>query len=497
MKDKFSNLNIKDRVFYGVLVFILLSGMLIRLKVYLSGFTLWLDECSLSLSIMHRSIFGYFSPLEHTQSAPVLFMMATKAVTSIFGINEFSLRLIPFLSSILALPIFYFFSKKFLEKKYSIIVALLLFSINYNLIYYSAEFKQYSSDVLLCMFAFLLFCSFDLSKNGYKKIFVYALSAFILFLFSFPTLFITGGFILYNFKSLKKKFKKLLVFLTPFIVLLPFYYIFVLYPSRAEMLEVYKSLWQNGFVNLNPMSFVIVLKVNINYFFSQSKYTLFGVILLIMSLVFVIKNVKQNISKANLLLLYTFCCILIASFLEVYPIKERVALYLLPFFLILIVKPIDFINFKCGFKNAIKSLGIILMLIFFTSAYNFNYFENMYKNIEFKKGYGDKLILLMKQEFKKDDILVYNDASSSIYQYNSMRHKFYADKFIRINLTSYGGEYYKNLLDSLPKGNIYWFYYPYDYSTKPVISFIEEWARGKKVINVYKINTAYLLNVKL
>ncbi len=474
---------------------ILFIGVLLRAKACFAGYTLWLDECSLSLSIMHENISGLFKPLEHTQSAPFLFMAATKCITGIFGINEFSLRFIPFIASILALPVFYIFSGKFLSKKYSILIAFLLFSINFHLVYYSVEFKQYSSDVLICMLLFLFFDKFNFSKYKYRKAFLYGLGTFTAFLFSFPSIFITGGFVLYNLINIKKDIKKIAVFLSSFIFLMPVYYIFVLYPSRLTMMETYGNLWQSGFITLNPLSVIIILKENISYFFSQNLYTLFGAILLIIGFICIFKNIKQN-NKTSLIFLYTFACIITASFLEIYPIKERAALYILPFFLILIIKPLDYVNFR-DIKNIVNSLTAVLLFIFFISSYNIQYFANFYKNIEHKKGYGDKLMLILKEGFETGDVVVFNDASSPIYEYNSMRYNFENNNFIMVKSVESGKEYYIKTLNSLPKGYTYWFYYPNQYSHEHVIPYVEEWAQNKDIIDRYKINDAYLLHIRL
>lgn len=492
----FDNKVIKNfNMFQIICTGILLIGILLRAKAYFTGYTLWLDECSLSLSIIHRSITGFFTPLEHTQSAPALFMILTKLITNIFGINEFSLRFIPFTASVIALPVFYIFSGKFLNKKHSIIIAFLLFCINYHLIYYCSEFKQYSSDVLICMSAFLFFSTFNLLECGYKKTFLCGLGIFIAFLFSLPVIFITGGFILYGLINTKKNIKKAIVFLMPTLIFMPIYYLYVLYPSKLEMMETYKNLWQSGFITLNPLSIIVILRENISYFFSQSRYALFGAILLIMGFICIIKNIKQN-NRTYLIFLFTFVCIITASFLEIYPIKERVALYLLPFFLVLIVKPLDCINFK-DIKNIVKSSTVILLFLFFISSYNIQYFKDIYKNIEIKKGGGDKLMRILKEGFQENDIVVFNDASAPIYKYNSIRHNFKNDRFIMIKSTEGNEEYYIKILNSLPKGYKYWFYYPNQYSHEPVIPFVEKWTQNKDIINSYKINSAYLVHLRI
>lgn len=499
LKNKIKNISL----YHYIIIIILSIGAILRLKAYFAGYTLWLDECSLSLSIINRGIFGYFTPLEHTQSAPSLFMMLTKLITNIFGINEFSLRLIPNISAIFTLSAFYLFAKKILEKKYSVVIALVLFSLNYQTVYYSVEFKQYSSDILICLIAFLFFERFNIKTNSLKRIFLAGLCGFLGFLFCIPSIFITGGYLLCNLKNLKGNIKNFLAFLSPFIAFMPVYYIYSLYPSRLEMVKHYGNLWQSGFITLNPLSILVILKENIQFFFNQNNFTLFATILLLTGFYIILKQIKKQkdmkgrVNSAYLLLISSLICIIIASFFEIYPLKQRVALYILPIFLVLIIKPIDFINFKSDVKHTVKSIVIILFSAFFISSYNFQYIKNIYKNIEIKKGYGDKLIQIMQQNYKNDEIIVCNDASNPIYIYNSLRQNFKTDNFILIKLTEYNKEYYQSLLNQLPKGHTYWFYYPYDYSARPVISFIEEWAKDKNVIDVYKINSAYLLHIKL
>lgn len=499
LKEKIKNINF----YYCTLAVILLVGIILRLKAYFTGYTLWLDECSLALSIIKRGVLGFFSPLEHIQSAPPLFMMPTKFITNIFGTNKFSLRLIPNVSAILALPAFYLFAKKFLEKKYSVVIALVLFSLNYQIVYYSVEFKQYSSDILICLIAFLFFERFNIKTNSLKRIFLAGLCGFLGFLFCIPSIFITGGYLLCNLKNLKGNIKNFLTFLSPFIIFMPVYYIYSLYPSRLEMVKHYGNLWQSGFITLNPLSILIILKENIQFFFNQNNFTLFATILFLTGFFMILKQIKKQkdvkggVNSAYLLLISSLICIIIASFFEIYPLKQRVALYILPVFLVLIIKPIDFINFKSDVKHTVKSIVIILFSVFFISSYNFQYIKNIYKNIEIKKGYGDKLMQIVQKKYKNDEIIVCNDASNPIYIYNSLRQNFKTDSFILIKLTEYNKEYYQSLLNQLPKGYAYWFYYPYDYSARPVVSFIEEWAKDKNIIDVYKINSAYLLHIKL
>ncbi len=490
----------KKYVYWFLFAFIFILGIFLRFKAFLLNFPLWLDECSLSLSIIDRGIFGYFAKLEHIQSAPPLFMMITKVHTMLFNINGYSLRFISFISSILSFILFYIFVNKILSKKYTILISLFLFAVNYQLIYYTIEFKQYSSDVFICLLMFILYFRLEIEKLNKTKIFLLGAASFFAFLVSIPSIFITGAFVLYNLvKKNIEILKKLLYFFITYFVLMPFYYFYTLAPSRdSKLIPDFWDFFQSGFLTLNPLSFMNMLKENLIFIFEQKNFVLFGAILFILGLIILFKNIKSKNLKArklSLMILFVFLCAIIASLLMFYPIKERIALYLVPFFIVLILKPLDMANFT---ENKSKSAAAGLLLCLFISVY-FQpvYYHNIYKRIEIKKGTGGKLMSVLKQNYKESEIVVYNDASRSIYKYYSLSQNFRTDKYIMINTIEYDKEYYINLLNMLPKNNTYWFYYPYDYHKKPVIPFVEEWAKDKDILDVIKTDTSYLLHVRV
>ena len=342
---------------------------------------------------------------------------------------------------------------------------------------------------------FLIFLNFDFKNSGLKKNFLLGVFSFLGTLFSLPSCFLALTFVLSSLYiqrgEFKKAAKKIFIFLIPFFVFMPFYYLYILYPSKLEMVSGYFSMWQSGFLTANPLSFVVILKENLSCFFNQSGFVLFAATLLISGFVCVLRDVKikySSVSRPSVFLIIFFLIVISASFFKIYPIKERVALYLLPYLLILIVKPLDM-----RLPGGVKGMVAILMFLFFISPYNFQYFENIYPDIEFKKGGGSELMKILKNEYKSGDILVYNDASAPVYLYNSKRYGFDTDNFIMIKLTKYEKGYYKWLLNSLPKGRKYWFYYSHDYSKRPVVPFVKEWAKGKNVLKEYEINSSYLL----
>ncbi|MCI0553542.1 MAG: hypothetical protein L0287_21560, partial [Anaerolineae bacterium] len=91
---------------------ILLAGFLLRLRQYLTGRSLWLDEAMLALNIVNRDFIDLFKPLDYDQGAPIGFLLFEKTFSLILGRNEFSLRLFPFLVGVASLWLFYLLLKR-------------------------------------------------------------------------------------------------------------------------------------------------------------------------------------------------------------------------------------------------------------------------------------------------------------------------------------------------------------------------------------------------
>jgi len=92
------------RLHYGVLAALLAVGTVIRVVQFLHRPSLSVDEAMLALSIGSRSYGGLLRRLDYGQTAPVLFLWATRFVTRLGGVNEFTLRALP-LAAGLAFPV--------------------------------------------------------------------------------------------------------------------------------------------------------------------------------------------------------------------------------------------------------------------------------------------------------------------------------------------------------------------------------------------------------
>jgi hypothetical protein len=132
---------------YRLLVAIAVAiGVALRIREYAANRALWYDESLLSLNIIDQSMTGLFGRLGFNQAAPPGFLLVERLSVDAFGRSEYALRLFPLICGIGSIFLFLYVVRTLLTPAPALI-ALALFSVSDGLIHYSAEVKQYSTDV--------------------------------------------------------------------------------------------------------------------------------------------------------------------------------------------------------------------------------------------------------------------------------------------------------------------------------------------------------------
>ena len=129
---------------------IIAFGIVVRVAQYLGNHPLWVDEAMLALNIVHKSPFELLGRLEYEQAAPVGFLLVESVLVRALGNSEYVLRLFPLLGGVVSLFLFYAVARRMLSGQ-GLIAAVALFSISPILVRYSAELKQYSTDVAIAL----------------------------------------------------------------------------------------------------------------------------------------------------------------------------------------------------------------------------------------------------------------------------------------------------------------------------------------------------------
>lgn len=145
---------------------VLAFGVIVRLVQYLSNRSLWLDEATLTSSILSRDFAGLLDqPLDYSQCAPIGFLYIERLFVLLLGSDEWVLRLFPLICGVAALFLFAWLCHKLLSPV-GALLAVLLFAAAPYLIYYSSDVKQYGPDALAAVLLLCLAWS-PLSSSGW------------------------------------------------------------------------------------------------------------------------------------------------------------------------------------------------------------------------------------------------------------------------------------------------------------------------------------------
>jgi hypothetical protein len=123
-------------------------GIFLRLAAYAHGRSYWLDEGSLAGNVVGHRALDFSEPLAGDQLAPFGFLIVVRAVVAILGRSTYVTRLLPLACGLLALVPFTILARRILPRR-AAVVAIALFALSDDLIYYSSEFKPYSSDLAI------------------------------------------------------------------------------------------------------------------------------------------------------------------------------------------------------------------------------------------------------------------------------------------------------------------------------------------------------------
>ncbi len=131
------------------------AGVALRMRQWLFNRPLWTDELLLYRSTHGQTFRSLLEPLPGSQSAPVGWLWTQHVLTGWFGDSERALRLLPLLFGCGALVLVALLARRLLGPV-AALAATFLTACSPQLVYYSNEFKQYSSDVFWTLLVLLV-----------------------------------------------------------------------------------------------------------------------------------------------------------------------------------------------------------------------------------------------------------------------------------------------------------------------------------------------------
>ncbi|HEY9908408.1 MAG TPA: hypothetical protein V6D18_12480 [Thermosynechococcaceae cyanobacterium] len=344
---------------------LVIFGIAVRVVQYLSNRSLWADEATLALNIVHRSFLELFQPLDYDQGAPIGFLLGEKLAVQVFGDTEYALRLFPLLSGVAAIFLFYQLAQQWLQHSGQQ-VALLLFVCLNPLIYYSSEVKQYSSDVAIALLLGLFIPRFQV-RLTHQQAFIRASIGAIVVWFSHPAVFVLAGLEASNLLNewlTHKKIKILEKIPTYAAWLVSFGLVYFVslrnLGSDEELLQSWRKAFPSHWFDVawgldalgkffsNPLGF------------SQNYTDAIAILAFLVGSVSLFRRHRKVLWFA----LAPIAVTLAASYLQKYPFRSRLLIFLIPFFLLLIAEGIHFVCTRKSKVARLLSISLSAILLF-------------------------------------------------------------------------------------------------------------------------------------
>lgn len=445
----------KENLFYVSIICIFFIGLILRLTFFLYQRPFWNDECALALNLANKTFFQLFGTLDYGQNTPPLFSVFAKFCGLIPLKKEFTYRLSAFICGLLSLPIFWLFAKKILKNKFSVIFATILFSLTYKIIYYCAELKQYSCDLLLYITILLTYFYIRNKNSNIPTLLIislfYAISIWFSYtsIFAIATVFITT--LLSSYAPPKKIINKQAitnVFITYSIPAISFASLFWL-QKRLLKDSYLQTFWQNGFIEKDFSNILDIIIQNLTFYYSSKT---FQVILFLLFIIGIFQLFAEK-KKTNLLLVLPVILAIIVSYLHLYPLMQRTSLYLFPIFILICAKSLSLMT-KSNITKAIS----ILLILFATSITLSDCTYKIIKKNYYKETTPQILKLIDKytqnNTDKNKNIIIIPKLTTINYTYYKKEQLKAREIFVLEPLYTY--EEIKQVFDTLPQNKNYY-----------------------------------------
>jgi|GEM_PF-1668046 len=313
----------------------LIFAIILRIICYLYNRSLFLDEALLAINMIEKDWYGILGVLDLNQSAPPGFLLVSKFFIETSGTHEYVLRFFPFVLGILSCILMFQLVQKINPRLTPIMM--IWFATADILIRFGTEFKQYSGDLFLTLLL-LIIAVHLLQKATLRYIIYWAFASIIAVWFSHASVFAIAGFgftiMLVLFR--KRQWKFLVWFmiacgsalLSFAVAYLSFYHSTDSNTNLSTALELF---WVNDFFRPN---WRWGLRLPVIFFSHISGIRRYPLILLTMF--GFIAGLWNTPKRYLILFLSPVPVMLLASYLNYYPIFQRFLLFSLPLIMFII-----------------------------------------------------------------------------------------------------------------------------------------------------------------
>lgn len=489
----------RDKIFKAGKIILYLSAILLFLYAISVRTSIWLnepgffgDEGGLVVNIQNKNFLQLFLPLDFGHCCPPIILCAFKILYIIFGLNETALRFFSYFCGISACVLAFFVGRKVFKFASSSLLFALFMVINNNLIYYSQEFKQYSSDVFFSLLIFYLFLLFkDKINTTFKALgggILLGLSGFVSFPAEFVVLAICCYFLVKYLKN--NDFKKLLFMSVPCIILTLSLFILIVWDTiTGKMLTL--PMWVSGCDAFESFS---SLKTLLDFAYLDN-FSLFMGFLFVIGIIYLV--IKERLLL--FLLISPILFNIISGYSHMYPFMiSRAILWIIPFFIIISLKALDVLKSENKFFNMFVEVIIFLFTVFVGCTVSTQ--EKISSDVPYyfyRSNAREYVQKLNKQNVKKTDVIFVDIQGGSFdiydkgHQYHGKNVVYQDEKGFNVYpgpILNPNGEEIRSLSE-FPKGTNFWFYNCKIYGDEIALDEIERWISENSKI-LYKESDA-------
>jgi len=325
-------------------------GVITRIIIYVKCRSLWVDEAALAENFVSKNWLELLTPpLINLQSAPVLYVIAVKAICSVLGYSEFSLRIFSFFPFIGLLICEMIFLKRILNlDNIKIAPILAITAVLPSYVYYSNDLKPYMGDAFFVVFAILLYSFYTQNKISLTKL---TISYLVILGFCSPSVFFIGGILATEFFAVvftKNKKQIFQVLISGISIIVIFYLYYYWWFSTSE--DMMKGYWVEDGYHRTIVRRIIAI---FNPVLTGDSSVVWFLVPFALSGIYSLIKQKNKIAYS---VVFSMFFVFLASSIGKWPLAGRLWLFL---------PAIVFIFYFAG-SNLIKKVKFILLFLIIT-----------------------------------------------------------------------------------------------------------------------------------
>ncbi len=337
----FSMTNRFNLVCYGLIAL----GVIVRAKHYMTNCSLWTDEAWVAVSVSSRSFWQILQGVDifpDLPKPPLGFLLLAKGAIMTLGDHEYALRLFSFISGAGALFVFDRLVRVFKDKALTVIT-LGFFALCPSLIYFSAELKQYSLDLLCGLVLYLVFSDTLGFKLGMRKVILLGFLGCWAMWMSNAAVFILAAFgITFSLFALWEK--RWSCFLRSLLIygcwMASFWFLYKNFLSNMASNTTLFQTWPGAMLEVSLFSkeAIVWMKNIFLAMFSDPLSFSFPVMAFVLFWIGFFSFVRLKKQGIAFLFLSTILITFLAAMVQKYPFRGRLLLFLFPGVLLLVVQ---------------------------------------------------------------------------------------------------------------------------------------------------------------